>query len=130
MKFETDTTDVQTVRAQLDNGHNNIVTATCQCTFITGSNASGCMVVLTNFYGEERHVLKRNKTTNKALSTIRLKYSQSCYQSLKAFDVESDGVIGSLAVPGTLFRNTSIITEDVDVSYSCQSKYNVIVYRI
>ena len=97
----TDTTDVQTVTANIEDGY----TMTVQCSFLTGSNARGCMVVLTSLYGEESQNLTRNITTNLAMSTITLNYVQSCYHGVEAFDVESDGTVGSLAVPGMLFRN-------------------------
>ena len=80
-------------------------TATVKCNFIMGSNARGCMVVLTSLYGEESQNLTRNQTTNLAISTITLNYVQSCYHGVEAFDIESDGTVGSLAVPGMLFRN-------------------------
>ena len=90
-------------------------TATVQCNFTTGSNARGCMVVLTSLYhGEESQNLTRNLTTNLAMSTITLNYAQSCYHGVEAFDVESDGTVGSLAVPGMLFRN-------VDPSEPCMT---------
>ena len=82
-------------------------TATVQCSFLIGSNARGCMVVLMSLYGKESQILTRNLTTNLAMSTIILNYVQSCYHGVEAFDVESDDTIGSLPVPGMLFRNVS-----------------------
>ena len=71
------------------------------------------MVVLTSMHGNEsRTVLRRNKTTTTANSTITLNYSQSCYQRVEAFDVESDGTVGSLPVPGMLLRDTITVSED------------------
>ena len=89
------------VTANMEGGN----TATVQCSFLMGSNARGCMVVLTSLYGEESQILTRNLTTNLAMSTITLNYAQSCYHGVEAFDVESDGRVGSLAVPGMLVRN-------------------------
>ena len=93
------------VTANMEGGN----TATVQCNFTTGSNARGCMVRMvlsnTSLYGKESQNLTRNLTTNLAISTILLNYAQSCYHGVEAFDVESDGTVGSLAVPGMLFRN-------------------------
>ena len=75
--------------------------STIQCEFITGSNATGCMVALTGFVAY--HVnLTRNQSTDLTTSIITLEHPLSCYTGVEAFDIESDGSIGSLAVPGQL----------------------------
>ena len=72
-----------------------------QCEFIAGSNATGCMVVLTGFV--PYHInLTRNPSTNLINSTVTLEHPLSCYTGVEAFDIESDGSVGSLAVPGQL----------------------------
>ena len=69
-------------------------------------------MVLITMLGEESLVkMKRNETTNSAISTITLNYSQLCYQEVQAFDVESDGTVGSLAVPGMILRAMSVSEE-------------------
>ena len=93
-----DTSDVQMVKVTLIEGAN---ASTIQCEFITGSNATGCMVVLTGI--EAYHVnLTRNPSTNLTTSTVTLEHPPSCYTRVEAFDIESDGLVGSLAVPGQL----------------------------
>ena len=94
----TDTTDVQNVTATLIAGVN---ASTIQCEFITGSTASGCMVVLTGFMAY--HVnLTRDPNTNSTTLTVTLDNPPSCYTGVVAFDIEADGLIGSLPVPGQL----------------------------
>ena len=98
--FSVDTTDVQVVTATQIEGTN---TTTIQCKFIAGSRATGCMVVLTSENGPEVHYnLTRNQSTNSAAIIVILKYPLSCYDGVRALDIESDGSVGSLAIPGQL----------------------------
>ena len=97
---QTDTTDVQVVMATLI-ALVDISTSIIQCEFVAGSTASGCMVVLTGFVAY--HVnLTRNPNTNLATITVTLEYPPSCYTGIEAFDIEADGSVGTLAVPGQL----------------------------
>ena len=59
------------------------------------------MVVLTGFR-EYNINLIRDINTNSATTSITLEHPPSCYTGVEAFDIESDGSIGSLAVPGQL----------------------------
>ena len=94
-----DTTDVQRVVATLSNGIN---ASTLQCEFITGSDATGCMVVLIGEYSQKtQYNLTRNSTISEVLS-VTLEHSPSCYTGVEAFDIESDGSVGTLPVPGQL----------------------------
>ena len=94
-----DTTDVQVIAATLMEGVNASI---IQCQFVAGSIASGCMVVLTGFEAYNNITLTRNISTNLATTTITLKHPPSCYTGVEAFDIEFDGSVGSLAVPGQL----------------------------
>ena len=94
-----DTTDVQTVRVTLIEGLDAL---TIQCEFITGSNATGCMVVLTGL-NEPYHVnLTRNPNSNSTTLTVALEHPLSCYTGVKAFDIEADSSVGSVPVRGQL----------------------------
>ena len=67
-----------------------------------GSDATGCMVVLTSEYGQKaQYNLTRNSTISGVLS-VTLEHSPSCYTGVEAFDIESDGSVGTLPVPGQL----------------------------
>ena len=93
-----DTTDVQVVTATLFEGVNASI---IQCEFIAGSTASGCMVVLTGFEANNIN-LTRDMNTNSASTTVTLEHPPPCYTGVEAFDIEFDGSVGSLAVPGQL----------------------------
>ena len=98
--MHADTTDVQVVTATLMEGVNASI---IQCEFVAGSTASGCMVVLTGFEAYIVNLnLTRNISTNAATTTVTLEHPSSCYTGVEAFDIESDGSVGSLAVPGQL----------------------------
>lgn len=77
------------------------------CDFIRGSNASGCVVTLKSVYGNESHALTRNSALNSATLAVTLEHPPTCYQQVEALDVEWNGVVGSLALPGELIRNFS-----------------------
>lgn len=77
--------------------------ASIQCEFIVGSKATGCMVVLTSEQGREEYHLTRNTLTNSAILRVTLRHVVSSYVDVEAFDIELDGLIGSVAVPG-MFR--------------------------
>ena len=91
--------------------------ASIQCEFIVGSKATGCMVVLTREQGQEEYRLTRNTITNSAIRRVTLRHVASSYVDVKAFDVEIDGSIGSVAVPGMLHK--------LDLT---AGKYNFITY--
>jgi hypothetical protein len=82
--------------------------STIQCDFISGSDATGCMVVLTSGNSQKaQYNLTRNQTSISEIVTITLEHPPSCYTGVEAFDIESDGSVGSLAVPGQLMNNSS-----------------------
>ena len=90
--------------------------ASIQCEFIVGSKARGCMVVLTREQEREEYRLTRNTITNSAILRVTLRHVVSSYVDIEAFDVEFDGSIGSVAVPG-MFRKVDL-----------PGKYNFITY--
>ena len=68
-----------------------------QCDFITGSNAQGCMVVLVGEFENITVNLEQN-----GCDVVNVSHPLSCYHKIFAFDIESDGSVGTLAVPGVL----------------------------
>lgn len=101
----TDTTDVQkavVTLKELESGNFNVT-----CHFLTGSDALGCMVILIG--QSSNHTMKLMKRSADIVHTEELKLenkSLSCYDRIVAFDIESDGSVGTLSVPGHLERDT------------------------
>ena len=77
-----------------------------QCDFITGSNAKGCMVVLV---GEVDNVTYTAMLTleHNGCEVLNVSYPLSCYYEIFAFDIESDGSVGMLAVTGVLLTDST-----------------------
>ena len=80
-------------------------TFTIQCDFIAGSNAQGCVVVLVGEFDNATGNLTRDSTLS-ATGAISVLNPTSYYFKVFAFDIESDGSVDTLAVPGEL-RNIS-----------------------
>ena len=104
---DVDTTDLQRVIAvQTDSDSISV-----QCEFITGSDAQGCMVVLESALDNTTLTLSIVREDAYAVGTINTTRSLSCYQKVSGFDIESNGSIGTLPVPGELMVNsTNIVT--------------------
>ena len=93
-----DTIDVQVVTATLIEGVN---TSIIRCEFIEDSNAAGYQIVLTTNNGEQDYYnLTKNQNTNSTAIAVTLELPPSCYSGVKAFDIEFDGSVGTLAIPG------------------------------
>ena len=96
---------------------------TIWCEFISGSTATGCMVVLTGFKAYHFNLTK-NPNANSATLTVTLEHPLYCYTGIEAFDIEADGSVGSLPVPGQVQRMLEIpctptVTTDIPgISYS------------
>jgi hypothetical protein len=90
-----DTTDVQLVKMIL-----SITTDVIkiQCDFIPGSNAQGCLVVMVGESGNTTTKLMRTNTLT--AGTCLTSLPSNNYQHLLAFDIESDGSVGTVEVPG------------------------------
>ena len=76
-----------------------------QCAFITGTEAQGCLVVLVSEFGNSTWNLTRRSTCNSEI--VNVTHPPSNYSEVFAFDIESDGSVGTLAVPGVLMMNAS-----------------------
>ena len=103
-----DTTDVQVVRAvQLEDNH----TFMLQCLFVNGTDAVGCLVVL-QFIGDANSTsenLKREGMDMCAMKVVNLTKSTAGIREIFGYDIESNGSVGTLAVPGELFGNVSLL---------------------
>lgn len=89
-----------------------------QCDFMAGSSALGCMVVLVGKHDNVTLRLTRLHGQS-ALGAIPVVNQPSDdYHGIVAFDIESDGSVGALAIRGHV--NTS--TTDIPRSTKCASK--------
>ena len=121
----TDTTDVQSVHARPV--ENSIL---LQCEFITGTDAQGCSVVLLGRKEIDNVTFTMNITKTDASSTLTIlerlinsTYLFSCYQSVHGFDIESDGLVGALAVPGELLSayNASLLSDPCSLNTATEN---------
>lgn len=81
----------------------NIITI--ECDFIKNSDAHGCMVVLEGEVDSQQFNLTR--TNQSSLGVFVLTHPLSCYKEVFGFDIESDGSVGTLSIPGVLLKNVS-----------------------
>ena len=99
-----DTTDVQIVTALMQEDTQSFL---LQCDFIASSNAQGCMVVLVgefeNITGNVTRDVDNNSKSHTAV--LNAMYPLSNYSTVFGYDIEFDGSIGTLAVPGVLVRD-------------------------
>ena len=89
-----------------------------QCDFISGSNAQGCMVVLV---GEVNNITV-NVTRNNPCTTLTVNVTKNCYDKVFGFDIESDGSVGTLAVPSVIIRNVNNTCAPQSETYSLTGK--------
>ena len=98
----TDTTDVQLLRATSTKRMSGFLV---QCNFIPGSDAQGCMVVIEGKFENISVRLEREGTCS--VGVISTTYPLPSYHRVFGFDIEMDGSVGTLAVPGELRMNIS-----------------------
>ena len=73
-----------------------------QCTFIPGSDATGCMVT---FVGELTNTTVNLTRMDNEIDTVinhELPFPLSCYHQVFALDIEGDGSLGTLPVPAVI----------------------------
>ncbi len=87
-------TDVQMVRVAA--ARSDPYTINIKCVFISGYTAQGCMVML---LGEVDNTTV-NLTRDQNARIFNSAYSVSCYNTVIAFDIELNGSIGVIPVPG------------------------------
>ena len=98
----TDTSDVQAVEAIALKDYDSV---SIQCDFITGSNAQGCMVVLVGESDNSTVNITRGDSKECAVVKLDLIYPLHSYHKVIGFDIEADGSVGTLAVPGVLTKS-------------------------
>lgn len=77
-----------------------------KCEFLSGSNALGCLVVLVSDI--ENITVKLTRDADEVEMDVNVTYSPSCYNNVVAYDIEYDGSIGNLAIPGMLIKVTNL----------------------
>ena len=85
-----------------------------KCVFVSGSNARGCMIVLVSAFHNTTVNLIREGSCISSTSTVdvtTILSSNIC--EVFGFDIESDGSIGTIAVPGGLLLNVSLSCSNV-----------------
>ena len=99
-----DTTDVQSVRVAETHRADSV---TIQCRFVSGSDAEGCMVVLVGELSNTTVSMTRKGSDRESLIVHTLMLPLSCYHLVFALDIEADGSVGTLPVPGVLERDSN-----------------------
>ena len=74
---------------------------------MTGSDARGCMVILMGEVVNATMSLTRQDDSVVAVAKRTLPHSLNCYHQVVAFDIESNGTVGTVMVPGVLLRQVS-----------------------
>ena len=70
-----------------------------------GSDAQGCMVLLLSTYNNvTANITRSHHSSKSANATVDVEVPTSCYNEVYAFDIEYDGGIGTLAIPGHLIN--------------------------
>lgn len=100
-KSLSDTTDIQSVEI-LELVYLDSVRISCR--FMTGSDARGCMVILMGELSNATMSLTRKDDSVVAVAIHTLPHSLTCYHQVVAFDIESNGKVGTVTVPGILHR--------------------------
>ena len=85
----------------------NSNTVTIECDFIKNSDAQGCLVVLEGEVETKHFNLTRSNQSGRG--AFILTRPLSCYEEVFGFDIESDGSVGTLAVPGVMMNNLNTI---------------------
>ena len=94
-----DTTDIQKVSAvALDGQHSFIV----ECEFIPGSDAQGCLAILIGELDNVTVNLTCARSSSSKVGTVDVANAPSSYFKVVAFDVEHDGSVATLSIPGDI----------------------------
>ena len=110
-KFLLDTTDVQRVKAI---HFENVLMI--RCDFISGSDARGCMVVLVGEALIFNRTVNLTRCATCSSAIVNISYQLFCFRDVLGFDIESDGSIDTLAIPGKLTRNCTMAPDVLNPS--------------
>ena len=115
----TDTTDVQRVRALVIKDHRAFHV---YCDFLEGSDAMGCMVVLLGTYSNVTINITRTHHNSESVNgTVNVEEPTFCYNKMYAFDIEYDGGIGTLTIPGHIdIKGESSMMPQCDINSSSE----------
>ena len=99
----TDTTDIQAVAMNLFDENPACMTQV-RCDFIIGSNAQGCMVVVVVGNEQSNQTMEFNLTRQMNTSSASADIGNIVNEMtiIFAYDIEEDGSIGQVAVPGSV----------------------------
>ena len=96
------------------------------CNFISGSDTQGCFVILVGEFNITAHLKRKGSCTSEVLAINSL---MSNYRGICGYDIEGNGSIGTLAVPGELSRNVSVVDPcDTEETTTVSSKCTIISY--
>ena len=129
--FYLDTTDVQEVRVAEVRGKQD--SALIHCDFILGTDALGCMVILVGEVTNTTVIVNRDDTTGVGVASTELPLPLDCYHDVMAFDIEADGSNGTLAITGTLERETDSRVKCVptkDIPLKGENQHMLIGYTL
>ena len=71
-----------------------------QCTFIEGSSAKGCFVVFSSDKKSlNKTLIRSNMSSSYLQATVPMDHPLVCYKTVSAYDIESDGTVGTLPIP-------------------------------
>ena len=104
----TDTTDLQSISVAQHESDNSIVV---QCTFIKGSDARGCRVILFNLYNTNttnvRNLTREMDSLCASTQVTNETFLLSEYDEVYGYDIESDWSTGYVRVHGQILPNES-----------------------
>ena len=104
----------------LDDQHSFII----ECEFISGSDTQGCLVILVRELDNITTILTR--TNN--VGTVEVAHSPLSYFKVLAFDVEQDGLIGTVATQGDIIvakrenKGLCVMINYIMLRYQCVRK--------